>query len=212
VEEDLIEEVLPPDIFSITLVSGATATVMSEAEQDWFTEAKDNYLQQTRFTDQTDQSDLDRLLNLELLTYRWSQWLFSGHDYQGLAVDETDLSRKLRDQSETINRLKSSLGLTKAARNQDAASVSERWMQLKERAKAFGVHREEQLRKALVLMNELSSIVGTFDRSDTEEREKIGFKSEADIVEWVRETMLPEFKVLDEHFREKQKFWRQEDA
>ncbi|NDG94080.1 MAG: hypothetical protein EBY55_13200 [Gammaproteobacteria bacterium] len=211
-EEDLIEEVLPPDVFSITLVSGAQAQVMSEPEQEWFEEAKDNYLQQTRFTDQTDQADLDRLLNLELLTYRWSQWLFSGHDYQGLAVDETDLSRKLRDQSETINRLKSSLGLTKAARNQDAASVSERWSQLKERAKAFGIHREEQLRKALVLVNELSSIVGTFDRSDKEEREKIGFQSEKEIVDWIRETMLPEFKALDEHFREQQKFWRQEDA
>jgi hypothetical protein len=53
------------------------------------------------------------------------------------------------------------------------------------------MHREKQLTTSLTLMKELFTIVGAFDRSDDEERRKIGFESEHDILEWIRHTMKP---------------------
>lgn len=112
--------------------------------------------------------------------------------------------------SSQIDSIKKAMGLNKAARDAEANtdSVADYIQNLKARAKAFGIHRETQLRKALELMNELHAIVGAFDRSDQEEREKIGFESEAEILEWIRNTMLPEYTAIDEHFRQHdQRYW-----
>ena len=86
------------------------------------------------------------------------------------------------------------------------------WLEeLKRRAKLFGIHRNNQVTRALALINELSAIVGTYDRSDEEERGKIGFPTENDIVAWVRETMIPEYHDIDEKWRaSEQKMWTQD--
>jgi hypothetical protein len=58
-------------------------------------------------------------------------------------------------------------------------------------------------------MNELSAIVGAYDRSDPEERRKLGFETETDVLDWIRETMIPEFVALDTYFRaNKQRMWQ----
>lgn len=196
-------------LIEISLVSGSVAKVMSVEEAKWFIKSRDSYMEETRFTENTDVQDLDRLLQLELLLYRWNQWSLAGVDYEGNLVEDSALARRIKDQTDAINRLKEQMGLSKKSRDSHAASVSERWDDLKRRAKEFGYHREEQLRNALVLMNELSSIVGAYDRSDDEERKKLGFETETDVLDWVRETMLPEFVAIDTYFRtEKQRFWQ----
>lgn len=197
----------------ITMISGDTMTVMSSAEVRWFNESRENYLSQTRFTETTDLRDLDRLIVMELMVFRLSQYLAQGSDYEGFEIDEALIRRNIREYSEQINRTKDSMGLTKKARN-DAANSSDAASYLSDlrlRAKVFGIHRVQQLKRALVLMNELSSIVGAYDRSDTEEREKLGFRDEKEILEWIRERMLPEFKEIDEHFRaNQQRYWIRE--
>jgi hypothetical protein len=195
-------------LIEVTLVSGSIVKVMSAEEAEWFIKSRDSYMDETRFTENTDMQDLDRLLQLELLLYRWNQWSLAGVDYEGSLIDDAALARRMQAQTDSINRLKEQMGLSKKSRDSHAASVSERWDDLKRRAKEFGYHREEQLRKALVLMNELSAIVGAYDRSDDEERKKLGFETEKDLLDWVRETMLPEFLAIDTYFRaEKQRFW-----
>jgi hypothetical protein len=197
----------------ITMISGDTMNVMSGAEVRWFNESRDNYLSQTRFTETTDLRDLDRLIVMELMVFRLSQYLSQGSDYEGFEIDEALIRRNIREYSEQINRTKDSMGLTKKARN-DAANSSDAAAYLSDlrmRAKVFGIHRVQQLKRALVLMNELSSIVGAYDRSDTEERDKLGFRDEKEILEWIRERMLPEFKEIDEHFRaNQQRYWIRE--
>jgi hypothetical protein len=64
-------------------VSGATAKVMSAEEAQWFNNSRDRYLDETRFTENTDVQDLDRLVQLELLLFRWNQWMLAGVDYEG---------------------------------------------------------------------------------------------------------------------------------
>lgn len=201
---------MPQESQVVRNVAGEELTVLTLAEQRWFESSRDTYLDQTKFTETTDLRDLDRVLFLELMVFRLSQQLAVGHDYDGFEIDDNALRRHVREYSEQITRLKASMGLTKAARDEatSGASVATYISNLLQRAKLFGIHREQQLTRALVLMNELSSVVGAFDRSDTEERAKLGFEDEKEIVEWIRTVMLPEFRSIDEHFRQhQQRYW-----
>lgn len=194
----------------VHLVSGETIRVLGDVEARWFNTTRDSYMHQLHFTETTDLRDLDRLLLLELMIFRWSQHLAGGQDYIGFEIDEEKIRKNIKEYSEATTRIKESMGLTKRARD-DAANSGDfsTWItELKMRARAFGIHREKQLSTALVLMNELLSIVAAYDRSDPEERGKLGFETESEIVDWIRTTMAPEFQAVDEHFREnEQKYW-----
>jgi hypothetical protein len=201
------------DALVVQQVSGEQMVVQTTAELRWYENSRDTYLKQTKFTEMTDLRDLDRLLFMELMIFRMSQFLGRGTDYDEFEIDEALLRRNVREFSEQITRVKSSMGLTKSARDATAndGDLSVYIANLKSRAKIFGIHRENQLTKALVLMNELSAIVGAYDRSDEEERQKLGFRNEGEILDWVRETMLPEYRELDQHFRaNEQRYWIRE--
>lgn len=188
---------------TVRLVSGRPLVVMSESEATWLTETRDAYVAQTRFTEKTDLQDLDRLLALELMVFRWSQWLASGVDYFGDEIEENRMATDLKNFSDQISRVKQSMGLSKSVRDAAANDGNfAKWFdEVRIRAKTFGIHRQEQLGKTLALLEELSSIVGSYDRSDAEERKMLGFESEHDILQWIRLTALPEYRELDEHFK-----------
>lgn len=210
VESELVDGV-PADrpVFTVDLVSGLQATVLTEDEVTWFVASRGRYTTEHRFTENTDMQDLDRLLQMELLQHRWNQWVLRGTDYDGRQIDDMEIAKKIREQNTAISALKDSMGLSKRARDANAAGVAERWSDLLARAKAFGYHREEQLRTALLLMNRLSSIVGQFDRSDDDERSKLGFTDEAAIIAWVRDEMIPTYHEVDAHFSSNtQRMWQ----
>jgi len=198
------------NLIDVQLVSGKTSKVMTELEAEWFNETRDSYLAQTKFTETTDLRDLDRLLVMELMMFRWTQWLSAGVDYEGFETPAEAVRRNIKEYSDQINKVKESMGLNKRARD-DAANDGNfaQWLSdLKARAKIFGVHREKQLQVALTLFNQLSGIVNTFDRGDAEERAKAGFESEEKIVEWIRKVAIPRYHEVDAHFREnEQRYW-----
>lgn len=195
---------------SVTLVSGRQLEVMDPDEVTWFVQQRDQYLAETKFTERTDLADLDRLLVQELMIYRWTIWIARGTDYVGDMVDEERLRRNIKEYSDQINKTKTAMGLTKQARDEAANDGNfAAWLaDLKSRAKIFGVHRQKQLTKALALFEELSTVIGAFDRADEEERRKMGFLDEKSIVAWVRDIALPEYRQLDAFFREhEQRYW-----
>lgn len=207
---------LSPDEFDgiarveVTMVSGEVVRVLGDVEGRWWDSTRDQYLRELHFTETTDLRDLDRLLVLELMIFRWTQWLAAGQDYIGFEVDTDQIRKNIKEYSDAVTKIKDSMGLTKKARD-DAANSGDfaTWLaDLKVRAKAFGIHREKQLTQALILINELISIVSAFDRSDAEERQKLGFENEAEIVDWIRTRLTPEFQEVDAHFREnEQRYW-----
>lgn len=202
---------MTPKLQDVALVSGETIRVQTDVEHRWFEEAKAGYLTQAKFEERTDLQDLDRLLCLELMQFRWNQHLTAGVDYEGMGTDDEQLRRNIKDQSVSIVALKDSMGLTKKARNAliEQGNVPEIWGTLKRRALEFGHYREDQLRTALRLMNELSAIVNSFDRADAEERRKLGFENHEEMIGWVRDVMLPEYRAVDEHFRNNvQRYWQ----
>ena len=198
------------NLVAVQLVSGKSVTVQTTQEAEWFSETRDTYLHELKFTEKTDLVDLDRLLIMELMVFRWTQQLSAGADYDGDMVNDKQMIADLKLYSDQLNKIKETMGMSKKAREETANEGNfASWLaDLKSRAKIFGVHREKQLTKALVLMNELSTVVGSFDRSDEEEQRKNGFESEKEIVDWVRHTMLPEFRALDDFFRaNEQRYW-----
>ncbi len=67
-----------------------------QEEAEYFEESRDAYLKQTKFTENTDLKDLDRLLVLELMTFRWTQHLAAGADYDGDMVNERQLTADIK--------------------------------------------------------------------------------------------------------------------
>lgn len=193
------------------MVNGQTTTVLTDDEASYFNNSRDAYLKETRFTENTDLRDLDRLLTLELMIFRWQQWLFAGVDYDGdFLENEKQLVQDMKYYSDQINKIKEQMGLNKKARDAMANEGNfAAWLSdLKARAKIFGVHRENQLTHALVIMNELSAIIDSFRRSDPEERRKLGFESEKDIVTYIADVLLPEFRQVDDYFKSHvQRYW-----
>ena len=194
----------------VKLISGEETTVQTVDEAVWFDRTRDLYSAQLRFTEQTDLADLDRLLVLELMVFRWTQQLSKGEDYDGEMLNEKQMVSDLKVFSDQINKVKESMGLTKKQRdaaNNDGNFAA--WFQdTLSRAKLFGLHRQNQLNQMLALGKELFFIVETYDRSDDEERGKFGFQNEHDILEWIRNRMKPEFDELDEYFRtHEQRTW-----
>lgn len=197
----------------VRLVSGEELTVMNQSEATWFEKTRDAYLAQTKFTEVTDEQDVDRLMILELSYFRFSLWCASGLDYDQDEIDSGKLTAELRALSKEINAIKATMGLTKAARDTAASDGDfSKWFEnAKLRAKAFNFHRVAQLQKCLALFNEFSSIVATYDRCDEEERQKTGFTSPNQILDWWRKKARPEYDELDRHFRESsQSLWVRE--
>lgn len=200
-----------PVLKKVKQLNGQSLEVMGDAEAIFYKAQQKKYLDENKFTATSDLADLDRLLFFELLVFRWTQWLSSGRDYDGFIApsQEESLRRNLKETAPLISAIKNDLGLTKAMRDKEQAeSIGSYIVELKRRAKEHGIRREKELTTAICLVKELFSLVGTYDRSNQLERSKIGLESDADILDWIRTHMMPEFNAVDEYFRtNSQKFW-----
>jgi hypothetical protein len=185
----------------VKTVGGSDQEVATPEEKTFFEAIRDLYLKQNAFTAVTDLQDLDRLLGLELVDFRFRQWIGAGRDYSGALVDEVQLARQHKDISAQITAVKSSMGLSKAERDKDSFDTVGAYVtRLKHAAKAFGVHRNNQAAKAIALLQEGLGMARTWQRSNEFERKKIGLDPET-IVEWFLTVAGPEFDELDRVFR-----------
>lgn len=199
----------------VTSPSGQVFQVQGDAERLFYEGQSQRYLTENRFSNSSDLMDLDRLLAFELLVYRATTWLALGSDYDGAMLTdraETECRRQLKEYSALISTIKNDLGLTKSQRDKaDYESVGAYLTKLKQRAKEFGIHREKQASNGITLCQQLFAIVGAYDRGDTVEREKLGFPDAEAVLDWIRDTMRPEFDKVDAAFRAgQQKYWIRE--
>lgn len=192
----------------VTLPSGAEFHVHLE-EKDYFEERRDKYLADNKFTNISDMQDIDRMLIMEVLVWRWGRWLSTGRDYWGEPVDANQIQRHFSDYSKELRQLKQSLGIDKITRDKQRGedSVEAYIENLRVRAKAFGVMREKQLDKALELMNDIKAQAIFYQNCDERERVEQGCTAEK-VLEWIIETVIPAYDAIDEHFRENdQRYW-----
>lgn len=198
-QTDLVtEEGLP-----VTLPSGAQFMVLTTAEVRYVEDRAARYLTDNHFVNVSDFQDVDRMLILELLCFRWGLWISNQRDYFGESIDDTgSLRRSLGDYSAELRQLKKMLGIDKGARDKQKGedSVSVYIENLRARGKEFGIVRERQLDKALELFNELKALVTLHDNSDPKEQAEMHCGSE-DVFDWIRTVAMPEYDAIDAHFR-----------
>ena len=201
------------EILNIVQVEGASGTrfsVIGDEEAGWFNTNLARYLDQYAFENIADMQDLDRLLALELLSYRYAVFLIRGSDYEDQLFDE----KAVRDHKEKIDReirqIKEHMGMGRKNRlEEDRQSAADYLRDLLSRAKEFGIHRDHQIAKAIDVLMEIKKLIGLYDRCDEEERIQLGVTPDQ-ILQWLREVAIPEYDLLDENFRSNQKLWIRE--
>lgn len=201
------------EVIPIVQVEGASGTrfnVVGDEEAGWFNGNMARYLDQYQFENIADMQDLDRLLALELLSYRYAVFLISGTDYEGQLFDE----KAIRDYKEKVDReirqIKDHMGMGRKNRLEaDRQSAADYLKDLLGRAREFGVHRDNQIAKAIDVLMEIKKLVGLHDRCDEEERVHLGV-SPVQIMDWLRDVALPEYDAIDDAFRQNQKLWIRE--
>jgi hypothetical protein len=197
--------------YPVKTLSGHELRLQTQSEQIYFISARDNYLSEAHYTVSTDLRDLDRLLLLEVQMFAAQTQLATKRSFSGLELsgaEQAELRKVLKETAPMVASIQDGLGLSKAKREANQATVAGYLQTLRERAKEFGVMRETQLGKALELMNSIFATAGAYKRSNAEERKKLGFESAEDVIDYMLEVAKPEFDAVDAHFRtHSQKFW-----
>lgn len=206
--------ILDPDVLAaenmvlVQLPSSAPFPVHEE-EVAYFQQRVHLYVTEFRFLNISDLQDVDRMTILELMVYRWGQWLTRGKDYFGDPVDLNETQKQFKEYSNELRQLKKLLGIDKLARDKAKGddSVSAYIASLQRRAKEFGVMREAQLGKALELFQQMSALVTLHKNCDELERREQHITTD-DLIEWLRDIAIPEFEQIDAYFRtHSQKMW-----
>ncbi len=193
----------------VTMPSGGSFPVLNTDEAEYLTERVQRYMADNHFVNVSDLQDVDRMLVMEVLCFRWGNWLSRQRDYFGDPVDENSLRRSLNDYSSELRQLKKILGIDKAARDRLKGddSVPVYLQNLLSRAKEFGVNRNSMSAKAIELVMQLQALLTLYDNSDDVDRRE-QHVTQDEIFGWIRETLLPEFQAIDAAFRKgQQKTW-----
>ncbi len=195
---------------AFVVVEGAAGTayhLLNMEEGRWFELSLDRYTEQYHFENIADLQDLDRLLGLELLSYRYANWLLRESDYDGNPFDDKAVREHKDKVDKEIRGIKQHMGVGRKTRvESESQSVSDYLQDLLGRATEFGFHRDEQNAKILNLFMELKKLIGLHQRTDEEEQKELGVSLE-DIYVWIVDVAIPEFDRLDDHFRVNQRMW-----
>lgn len=196
---------------TVTLPSGATWPV-HESELAYFRERSKRYLKDNDFVNISDLQDVDRLLSLELLCFRWANWISAERDYWGDTVESNNLQKALKDHSGEVRQLKKSLGLDRDSREKARGedSVDMYLSRLRQRAQHFGYMRNQQANTAIELFQELKGIITLHLNCD--EIEQVEQKCRiTDVLKWLVDEAFPQFDKIDADFRAKEQvYWIRE--
>lgn len=198
----------PSGMVPVTLPSGASFPVHPQ-EVDYLTALAQRYMTEHHFSNVSDLQDLDRLLLMELMCFRWGTWVSRGVDYDDGTVDLDELQKAIRTHSAEVRQVKKAMEIDTVSRSKAKGedSVAGYIGNLQARAKEFGVMREEQFAKALNLFHELKAWVTLHQNCDDEERRELHVEL-SDLLDWLREVAFPEFDAIDTHFRTaQQRMW-----
>jgi len=201
------------DTVDVVAPSGAIFPVLNEDEKDYFEDVAARYTSDNHFSNITDLQDLDRIIHMELMCYRWNSWISKEMDYNGEVIDQEKTLRAVTDLSKEIRLIKKQLGIDKSSREKDKGeSVAKYIDDLRIRAKEFGVKRNEEAVTAITLFKQLESLmVLSLNCTPEERRENRDIKAEMeDIFDWLATVAIPEMNAIDTKFRENQKLWIRE--
>jgi len=198
----------PTALVDVVLPSGASFPVHAQ-EVEYLTQLAARYLAENHFANVSDFQDVDRMLLMELMCFRWGTWISQGYDYDAGPVDLDELQKAIRTHSGEVRMVKKQLEIDTVSRNKSRGedSVAGYISNLLARAKEFGVMREEQLAAALNLAQELKALVTLHLNCDEVERAEMHMEIE-DVLRWITDVFVPEFDAVDAYFRQhSQRLW-----
>jgi hypothetical protein len=189
--------------------SGTPVQVMTEPEAQFYNQMAQRYQLDNSFKNISDILELDRILIMEVMCYRWSNWILMESDYRGRSIDPTNLQKYIESYSKEIRGIKRDLGMDKSSRDKGReASVADYIHNLGLRAKEFGVVRNKQAIEAITILMELRGLITLWENSDEDERREFDANLE-DVIEWIKQ-QFDRFSELDHELRENQRIWIRE--
>ena len=189
--------------------SGAAIVVMNQDEADYYNQVAIRYQADNKFKNISDILELDRILTMELMCYRWSLWILAEKDYMGRKVNPAEIQRSIELYSKEIRGIKKDLGIDKSTRDRDKGeSIAEYIENLGIRAKEFGITRDKQAIQAITYLMELRALVNLYEKSSKSERKQFGATLE-NLVDWIKEKG-EDFDKIDEALRQNQRVWVRE--
>lgn len=196
-------------MYDVALPSDAPFTVLTDDELAHFEYLVTGYQEGFALQHPSDVSDLDRIVILELLVYRWGRWQADGKDYDGNTVDVLTLQKQTKDYSTEIRQLKKGLGVDAISRQKASGkgSVAHYIEALLARAGAFGYLRNQQHAKALELINDIISLAEMSRNCLPDEQRRFGVTPEG-IIDFILDVARSEYQAIDQHFQETQaQYW-----
>jgi|GEM_PF-6088144 len=189
-----------------TTPSGATIIVMNQPEADYYDQVHKRYLQDNKFKNVSDILELDRILIMELMCYRWGIWILAEEDYFGRKINPTEVQKSIETYSREIRGIKKDLGIDKSTRDKDKGdSVAEYVQMLGIRAKEFGITRNKQSAKAIEILMEARALITLYENSSDSERKEFKANFE-DIIDWLK-SKFSEFEEIDAALKKNQATW-----
>ena len=211
VEEDIqeISDIEPKTEIKITTPSGASIILLNQSEADFYNNIAQQYQEHNKFSNISDLLELDRILSMEVMCFRWSTWILREQDYDGNPVPP-DLQKNVKEWSREIRDTKSGLGIDKKTREAGKGESPADYIKtLVKRGGEFAVHRNNQVIRAHTILKELQAKITLYKNSKPSERSEFNAHAE-DIFEWLDE-MFKEFDEIDNAFREEQRIWIREE-
>jgi SHS2 domain-containing protein len=203
--DGLLDEVR--SVVVVTSPSGAEIKLLTDAEKEYYEQISERYQSDNIFANVSDLQELDRVLLMELMIYRWSQWLLEEKDYEGELVNVAEIQKNIIEHSKEIRLVKKALGLDKVSREKEhGETVADYIHNLRLRAAEFGVMRNEQAVKAITLWKELEGIYTFYKNCTPDERNEFNCTGD-DVLNWI-ESQFENFDEIDNSFRaSSQKYW-----
>ena len=190
----------------VTTPSGATIKVMNQSEADYYDQVHKRYLTDNKFKNVSDILELDRILVMELMCYRWGICILAEEDYYGRKINPTEVQKSIETYSREIRGIKKDLGIDKSTRDKDKGdSIAEYIQMLGIRAKEFGISRNEQAAKAIELLMEARALITLYENSSDSERKEFGANLQ-NLVDWFK-GRFEEFEEIDKALRKNQATW-----
>lgn len=197
------------DGIPVKLPSGATFLVLTDEEAKALKAKVAQYNKQFKLGNVSDLADLDKIACMEIYAERLARYISLGTDYFGDPVaNEPQLSDRYNKISAELRLLKKALRMDRDSRSQDDNVDTMSYIEsLRQRAKAFGLMRDEQLAKGVELCHQLLALHQLYLNCNEQERKEMRCTPQ-DLVDWIGSEFKKEFEAVDKRFREdNQRLW-----
>ena len=163
-------------------------------------------MDQHKFGNPLDLEDVDTIVRLGVLAKKYQDELLNPPNDEDFNEDKTQ--KRLSDCIDTSSRLKKALGIDRvtreSGRNEDLGTYIDK---LLSRAQEFGIRRNDEAAAAIEWLQDVISKAQLWQNANKEEQEILNARAE-DILSYILETVEPEFRKIDDTFRqEHQRFW-----